>query len=224
MWDCACDCGKGSTIASTGHLRSGHTTSCGCKRKGKCTKDISGMKFGFLSVLSIDDVKSGKNAYWLCRCDCGKEKIIPGIRLRSGQAKSCGCVREQKLAERKLPHGVASLNSIYSVYKTSAKKRNLKFEISKEEFIKLTQSECFYCGAKPSNAHGNIDNNGKYIYNGIDRVDNTDGYIHDNIVPCCKICNYAKNTMSLEEFIYWIAKAYSHTQELPIMKKLRKVA
>ena len=37
-------------------------------------------------------------------------------------------------------------------------------------------------------------------YNGIDRLDSSLGYTKDNIVTCCKICNYAKNKMKFEDF------------------------
>lgn len=52
-------------------------------------KDISGRKFGKLTA--IEYVGSSK---WLCRCDCGKEKIIPGGNLIQGHTTSCGCNQE----------------------------------------------------------------------------------------------------------------------------------
>ena len=47
---------------------------------------------------------------------------------------------------------------------------------------------------------------GDYIYNGIDRVDSNIGYIFENCVPCCKLCNMAKKEYPVEEFKEWIAK------------------
>lgn len=43
-----------------------------------------------------------------------------------------------------------------------------------------------------------------YTYNGIDRVNNDIGYIKNNCIPCCKICNRAKNSMSYDDFLNWI--------------------
>ena len=37
------------------------------------------------------------NAMWKCRCSCGNEIIVQGIKLRNGNTKSCGCVRVNKL-------------------------------------------------------------------------------------------------------------------------------
>ena len=44
--------------------------------------------------------------------------------------------------------------------------------------------------------------------NGIDRIDSSKGYTVENSVPCCKYCNTAKNTMSVDEFLKWIGRVY----------------
>lgn len=54
-----------------------------------------GQKFGMLTVLA-DGGMSGVNRYWICQCDCGTTKRIRGNRLRSGENKSCGCMRGLK--------------------------------------------------------------------------------------------------------------------------------
>lgn len=52
--------------------------------------DLTGQRFGSLTVIKQD--KSGtRGRKWLCRCDCGKEIVIYGYRLKEGQRKSCGC-------------------------------------------------------------------------------------------------------------------------------------
>jgi len=48
------------------------------------------------------------------------------------------------------------------------------------------------------------------LVNGIDRINSNIGYIEGNVVPCCKHCNRAKNTMSDSEFREWIKKIYAH--------------
>lgn len=51
---------------------------------------MSNKKYGALTVLSFKE--NGKNgARWLCRCDCGKEKIVDGYVLRRGSVRTCGC-------------------------------------------------------------------------------------------------------------------------------------
>lgn len=60
-------------------------------------KPMEGLRFGKLTVV---ERRGGKTALWLCRCDCGTEKIILGTVLRSGKSKSCGCSRYDKRPPR----------------------------------------------------------------------------------------------------------------------------
>lgn len=53
--------------------------------------ELSGKKFGKLLVIKRVGTASNYDSLWLCKCDCGKEKIIRGYQLRSGNSKSCGC-------------------------------------------------------------------------------------------------------------------------------------
>ena len=62
--------------------------------------NLFGMRFGRLIVLSM-----AQRGTWLCRCDCGKEKIILANSLRTGRTKSCGCLRSEMLTERNYRHG-----------------------------------------------------------------------------------------------------------------------
>lgn len=101
------------------------------------------------------------------------------------------------------------IQTLIGGYKINAKKRNIKYDITEEQFAEITQKDCFYCGVKPSNVSKKKLSNGDYIYNGIDRVDNSKGYEIDNIVPCCRICNVAKNTLTLSEFKNWIKRSYN---------------
>ena len=59
--------------------------------------DLSGQKFGKLTVIErVEDhiTPSGQHKQlWLCRCDCGNEKIIRGEFLRNGSTMSCGCLK-----------------------------------------------------------------------------------------------------------------------------------
>lgn len=52
--------------------------------------DLSGQKFGKLTVLERDSSKIGKGVYWFCQCECGNVKSIHGSSLRKGVTKSCG--------------------------------------------------------------------------------------------------------------------------------------
>ena len=98
MWSCACDCGGRVKVAS-GHLKSGNTTSCGCVKKaalrrGNQVKNIKGMRFGMLIVVSKGETNSHGQATWECLCDCGKTTTVVGSSIISGHTASCGCLKK----------------------------------------------------------------------------------------------------------------------------------
>lgn len=70
--------------------------------KSPWTKDLVGNKYGRWTVLRHKGVHPHhKGALWLCRCDCGAEKIIYGNTLITGGSSSCGCFQKEFLAARK---------------------------------------------------------------------------------------------------------------------------
>ena len=146
---------------------------------------------------------------WKCRCVCGNERTYSTTQLK--KATTCGCARKKRMSKiRRHPSEKANVylrNAVYSRYITSASKRNLEFSLSREQVSILTSQECFYCGRSPMNT---IKSNGyAYKYNGIDRIDNNNGYTFDNVVPCCRICNSTKGTLTLPEFINHIVILFS---------------
>lgn len=162
-------------------------------------KDITGERFGRLVAVSREP-----NGKWLCNCDCGNTALVDGRKLRTGNTKSCKCYRNTLLAdERRLGSGTAAFRELFRRYVKTAKTRGYEFNID-EDFVKgIVQSDCYYCGAEPSQVVNHRDCFGVFVYNGIDRVNNSIGYTEDNVVPCCKTCNYAKNTLELEDFRDW---------------------
>lgn len=66
--------------------------------------DLTGRKFGRLSVIRRSGVYHGCAA-WLCRCECGSEKVVSGKYLRSGSTQSCGCLHNEQLVSRSTTHG-----------------------------------------------------------------------------------------------------------------------
>ena len=63
--------------------------------------DLTGQKFSRLTVIKrVENI--GKATRWLCKCDCGVEKIFYGSNLKRGLSTSCGCFRKEKLSELKL--------------------------------------------------------------------------------------------------------------------------
>lgn len=135
--------------------------------------------------------------HYQCECECGTKKSVPYGSLRDGSSQSCGCRRA------KLTPGVGAMNHLLASYRGGAKRRGLEFTLTVQQFQTLTSSGCFYCGQEPASEKIAPHSKGSYFYNGIDRVDNNQGYIMGNVVPCCGVCNKAKQQMTTEEFAAW---------------------
>ena len=178
-------------------------------------EDLAGQRFGKLVAIQREGyyrTPSAKRNYgsrWLCRCDCGTEKTASSYALKAGSVGSCGCARSKPQKE-----GVAR-NKILTNYKGSARKRGLAWKLSNEEFDKITSMNCNYCGLPPGNIAktGALYEGGDFIYSGINQVDNTCGYVLENVVPCCKTCNDAKKAMSLDKFLAWIARLTAYQSQ-----------
>jgi len=199
-WNCICDCGN-KTIVSSYSLRTAHIKSCGCSKKdaGFVRRlDLIGQTFSELTVVDFVEMRKEKS-YWNCICSCGKKIIVSGAALKSGNTKSCGCINLNP---------DAAFNLAIDGYKRGAENRGISFEITKDEFREITQKDCFYCGESPKRIRkGAL---GDYVYNGIDRVDSSKGYVIENVVPCCGNCNFAKKLNTVSEFVSWVEKAYNH--------------
>lgn len=93
-WWCDCTCGN-RVLVGAGHLKSGHTQSCGCLRikimRNMLVKNLTNKKFGKLLVTDKAYIKNGRQ-YWNCKCDCGATIITSSVSLTSGKKKSCGCL------------------------------------------------------------------------------------------------------------------------------------
>lgn len=93
------------------------------------------------------------------------------------------------------------ISSSYCEYRNSARRRELSFEITKEEFEQLRKQRCYICG-KISVKHLHV--------NGIDRFDNNRGYISDNCRPCCSHCNFLKCGYDFSDFILRLLNIYHY--------------
>lgn len=189
-------------------------------------EDLVGKKFTRLTVIEKAD-PINKRRSWKCICDCGKEKIVKESYLKNNDTKSCGCLNTEK---RSLRFKEICLKNVkYEDPKKASARRvyrgynNEPGDIEFEDFYKLIQMDCHYCKSPPKQKHNMFDEsdnfskyrkeNGLLLYNGLDRVDSSKGHSLDNVVPCCKWCNYAKRERSVEEFKIWVKKIGEKTLE-----------
>jgi len=71
----------------------------------KDRSSLIGKRFGRLVVIGLDGVDNGHNRRWLCKCDCGNEKVILGTLLKNGKTQSCGCLKKELKSCWNVTHG-----------------------------------------------------------------------------------------------------------------------
>ena len=102
VWKCDCDCGK-TIQTTTKQLNSGKIHSCGCLRKEVTSrtksKELTGQRFGKLTVITRVEERRCGGLVWLCKCDCGNTTLSITSNLTSGNSKSCGCSQIEQAKE-----------------------------------------------------------------------------------------------------------------------------
>jgi hypothetical protein len=178
---------------------------------GRPIINLVGREFGRLIVKELVGPDDSGNILWRCECTCGNFLVTRGTRLKSGGVKSCGCLRwevskygeHHKLTRKE---GTA-FRALLAQYKENARNRDICWELTEEQFRKLTSSPCYYTGTKPEMAKRTRSlSEDVYLYNGIDRVDNAQGYTIENCVSCCFDINSMKSTFSKDHFIELCSK------------------
>lgn len=107
----------------------------------------------------------------------------------------------KEASEKRKAYGKSD-RGLYTAYRADADRRgrNYVFELTFEQFQKLINSSCKYCG--------------KENCRGIDRVNNEVGYVIDNCVSCCHRCNEMKNKYSISEWIMQMKTILKNVGEL----------
>lgn len=90
---CRCDCGA-ECVKRAVDLASGKATQCAPWDHG-----MLGRRFGRLKVLSHAGSDKGTGALFRCRCDCGRECVVPARSLKGGNTRSCGCGERENRAD-----------------------------------------------------------------------------------------------------------------------------
>lgn len=204
---CKCACGADYQTEPY-NLRAGKVKSCGCKNRikngeSRPVKDLTGQKFGRLAVREKGPLKpsgkyGGMRQTWVCDCECGKTHTAVSSDLISGNTRSCGCLLQE--ATR-----TADYYSVVSRLRAEVDKAG-KFEwlLDTELAVKLVQQDCYYCDLEPRPSA-----RFKHLkFNGLDRIDSTQGYTDTNVRTCCIRCNTAKNNQTEEAFFAQVKRIH----------------
>ena len=101
--------------------------------------------------------------------------------------------------------------TVWRTYHQACGRTGREWGLSGAEFISIITSSCYYCG----DAAGNeiVVCGERFRYNGIDRINNEEGYEITNVVPCCKVCNSMKGDLTREEFFKYIKKILDYNRD-----------
>lgn len=177
--------------------------------------DIVGEKFGEWTVVEKAGYNKHKALLWRVSCSCGSIALRTKNNLK--HSNSCGCKTKERmsLARRGKPstarkaYGVSTFNMLRRRYVNRAKEKDIEYSLS-DNFLKDTfKKDCMYCGSPPKSVMRTKETYGEYVYNGLDRIDSSQGYTEDNVVACCTRCNQMKNDMSVPEFFKKIGEVYA---------------
>lgn len=107
-WNCQCECGNITLVRGT-DLRRGKTKTCGCSSL-KSENALIGQKFNRLLVIEYAGRSSSNKIQYKCKCDCGNETIVIAQHLKSGNTKSCGCLKKEN---NRSIHGIDEVGKTY---------------------------------------------------------------------------------------------------------------
>ena len=125
--------------------------------------DLTGQQFGRLTVISFAGTDKNGKALWNCQCECGNKTIVRLDRLRSGEAKSCGCAAKFDLKGQQF--GRLTVISFAGTDKNGKALWNCQCECGNKTTVrldKLSNGETKSCGCirrektrKRATTHGN---------------------------------------------------------------------
>jgi len=165
-------------------------------------KDISGDKFGKLTVISYNGSTKSGRAKWLCICECGNQTTVLASSLKTGNTISCGCVLKSKITR----HGKSN-TKIYQIWlsmKTRCNNpRSNRYEYYGGKGITFDSSwkvfERFYADMNEGYEEGLS----------LDRIDTTQGYSKEN----CRWVNYTVQNNNKSDNILLLNKGKFMTVE-----------
>ena len=132
--------------------------------------------------------------------ECGAKFQRGPSQIKNGAGKYCSkkcknAARSRIVGEAHWSWKGGEKRKRFRSYLGGAVERNLEFKLTEDEFESFWQKPCHYCGGPIETV-------------GLDRVDNGVGYLHNNLVSCCRKCNLMKMRLDVPEFLEHVRKIY----------------
>jgi len=205
-WLCECECGKHQNIRGDS-LKDGKSNGCRECIFKKSLIDLTGQQIGAWKVLKRGQ-KDKSGYHWICECKCGTIKSVTQSSLRGGTTLGCKKCHHARLGKR---HPIGYL---FAQFKSTAKKRNISFEITKDYVYSILEKQNFKCALtdlpiKIVPALQRTKTNSTTA--SIDRINPNKGYINGNLQWVHRDINWMKYIFSQEDFIKYcnlVSKKY----------------
>lgn len=145
--------------------------------------DLTGQRFGRLTVLYDDGKDRFGNYIWKCKCDCGNTVSVVSNSLRRGLTRSCGCYQLEVQKVTNVTHGKTHTR-LYAIWASMRERclceNNHAYHYYGGRGIKICDEwndfENFYSWA----IEAGYDENAKHGECTLDRIDNNKGYEPSN--------------------------------------------
>ena len=143
--------------------------------------DETGNRYGSLTVLYKTKTEKGKPTKWHCLCDCGNEKVIVGNSLKSGDIKSCGCLKKEQdyINIAHITHNMSNTR-LYSIWRGMQSRCNSSTGKKHEFYYDKGITVCEEWKNDFMSFFNWSMSNGYQENLSIDRIDNNKGYSPDN--------------------------------------------
>jgi hypothetical protein len=147
----------------------------------------------------------------ICTICCKEQDVSMFVSDDDHLTKTCQTCRSQNKVQnqkRDKEHRNlltrTNLNRAFYCCQRDAKRRNIEFHLTKDEFMEIIKENCVYCG----------DISEEKQFNGVDRVNSKGHYTIDNCVSACTLCNYLKHAMPIDIFFQRIEHILTHSRKI----------
>lgn len=184
---------------------------------GNTYLELTVIKYLFTQIVTVNGKKDRwYETYYLCKCNCGKEKVCEGSRLRNNRIRTCGCKKNIK------PKGKDAVNwkgyeeisgNLWSGYIRHARERDIEFKLKIEDIWSLylkQNKKCAISGIDIKFGKTQLEETTASL----DRIDSSKEYTIDNIQWVYKDINKMKNTFDQKYFINICKKIAKYNENI----------
>lgn len=143
--------------------------------------DLTGQKFGRLTVLKRVNNHKYYKPHWLCKCDCKNEIIVCGNEIKRGRTKSCGCLRKEIIVKRSTKHGHSKREKMSKEYISWHNIKQRCYNPNNESYSNYGERGIIVCNRWLNSFKNFFEDMGRSPKGyQIDRIKNKKGYCKEN--------------------------------------------